>query len=316
MVRKFLFFSMALLLIGGVVKVTGFSKPVRASPVAVDQSVEQQILEATVRITMYAPLIDEQGNPQYVQENGQQVMQLTVNEGLGTLARQGDDLLIVTHDHWLLLTPDLRRVQFHNVANELLLDLSGEQFTQLIRYQDGGTMVLASSKALATNRVPVPLGDSSSAGGDDMVYLAHRRSHDGLIGVTAMLVQKETTFKGQPVLRLTSLNGEVVLEGNSGGGVLSDGMLIGNMWGTVLVEEASRSSGGGASSPQQTNISLAAQIPAELSDHSVGSRGEIPVPVFGFWPLPYFPLPGNGCFITIGFSVFPASDESARRCSL
>ena len=123
MLRKILFFSLVLLLTGGTLIAIRFSTPVLASPVAVDKSIENQILEATVRMTLYAPLADAQDNPQYVEEDGQQVMQLAVNEGLGTLVRRGNEILVITHDHWLLLTPELRRVQFHNVANELLLDL-------------------------------------------------------------------------------------------------------------------------------------------------------------------------------------------------
>ena len=261
MFRKILFFSLALFLIGGVMKVTTGSKPALASPITIDKTIEQHILDSTLRITLYAPLTDAQGNPQYVLENGQQVMQLTVNEGLGTLTRQGGDPFIVTHDHWLLLTPGLRRVQFHNVAKELLLDLSGEQFLQLIRYRDGGTMVLAAPQELAAGRASISLGDSRSAGKNDTLYLAHR-SEGGEINVAAMVVQREETYKGQPVFRLTSLNGEVVLEGNSGGGVLAGGLLVGNMWGTVLVEDVS---GPDAHSPQQTAFSLAAQLPREMS---------------------------------------------------
>jgi hypothetical protein len=260
MVRKILFFSLVLLFIGGVLKVTTTSKQALASPVAVEKNVKQQVLDATVRITMYAPLTDAQGNPQYVEENGQQVMQLTVNEGLGTVTRRDNDLLIVTHDHWLLLTPELRRVQFFNVANELLLDVRGEEFMQLIRYQDGGTMVLTAPQEVAAGRTPLSLGDSSSAGRDDILYLAHRQPQDGRIGVAAMLVQKETVYKDQPVFRLTSLNGEVVLEGNSGGGVLFEGQLVGNMWGTILAEDIS-----GAGSLQQTTFSLAAQLPQAIA---------------------------------------------------
>jgi hypothetical protein len=262
MLRKILFFSLVLLFIGSVLKVTSFSTPVLASPVVVDKGIEQELMEATVRITLYAPLTDAQGNPQYVEENGQQVMQLTVNEGLSTLVRRENDLLLITHDHWLLLLPDLRLVQFHTVANELLLDVNGEEFFQLIRYQDGGTMVLTAPQELAAGRVPVSLGDSSSIVGQDIVYLAHRQPQDGLIGVAAMMVQKETTYKGQPVFRLTSLKGEVVLEGNSGGGVLTDGRLIGNMWGAILLEDAQ---GAGSGSAKQTSYSLAAQLPAAIA---------------------------------------------------
>jgi len=272
MLRKILFISLALLLSCSAIKFTIFSNPALAAPATFDETTREQILGATVYITLYAPLTDEQGDPQYVMENGQQVMQYTGREGLGTVAHQGEDVVIVTHDHWMLLTPELRRVRFHNVAHELLLDVSGEQFFQLIRYRDGGTMVLSAPDALVgippplshEGLLPVLLGSSNSAGPNDIVTLAYRQPYDDQIGVASMLVQRETSFKGKPVFRLTSLNGEVVVEGNSGGGVLFNGKLIGNMWGTILVDKISRISGRHVNSSQQTSYSLAAQLPAEI----------------------------------------------------
>jgi len=261
MFRRILFSSLIIVLAGAVLKGMTLSRAALASPVTVKKQVAQQALEATVRITMYAPLTDEEGNPRYVRENGQRAIQLTVSEGLGTLARQGSDLLIVTHDHWHLVTPDLRRVAFHDAGGEPLLELSGKEFLQLVRYRDGGTMVLTAPTGLAASRVPVALDNGSGANRDDIVYLAFRDPDNGQIGVAAMLVQKETIYQGRPVSRLTSLNGELVVEGNSGGGVLYNGKLIGNMWGTIMVEDVSAAD---ASSPQQTSFSLAAQLPAEI----------------------------------------------------
>jgi hypothetical protein len=265
MLHKLLLFTLILLLAGSALKAAAFSRPVLASPVVVEEEIAQTILGATVRISMYAPLTDEQDNIQYVRENGKKAIQLTVNDGLGTLTRRGDELFIITHDHWLLLNPDsaasLLRVEIHDVEQNLLLQLSGEQFMRLISYRDGGTMVLTAPDELADLLTAVAPGDSTSTGRSDIVYLAYREPYEGQINVVAMLVQKETTYKGQPVYRLTSLNGEVVVEGNSGGGVLYNGKLIGNMWGTIMVEDLSAA---GASSPQQSSFSLAAQLPAEI----------------------------------------------------
>jgi hypothetical protein len=79
-----------------------------------------------------------------------------------------------------------------------------------------------------------------------------------------MVVQRETTYKGQPVFRLAGINGEAVVAGNSGAGVLLENKLIGNMWGTVMLEEMTSS---GPGTPQQTSFSIAAQLPAEISAH-------------------------------------------------
>ena len=247
MLRKILFISLALLSIGGAISFTIFSKPVLASQFTIDETVQAQILQATVRISLFAPVTDEQGNPQTVTVNGQQASQI-----------------IVTHDHWSLLTPDLQRVQFHNAANELLLEVSGEQFYQLIRYQDGGTMVLTAPDALVSWLTAVPLGNSNIVGRHDMVYLTYRQPHSGEISVAVMLVKKETTYKGQPVFRLISLNNEYVVDGNSGGGVLFNGKLIGNMWGTILEQELSRTISEGSNPLMQTSFSLMAQLPLSI----------------------------------------------------
>ncbi|MEJ2753258.1 MAG: hypothetical protein P8169_11375, partial [Chloroflexota bacterium] len=153
MLHKLLLFTLILLLAGSALKAAAFSRPVLASPVVVEEEIAQTILGATVRISMYAPLTDEQDNIQYVRENGKKAIQLTVNDGLGTLTRRGDELFIITHDHWLLLNPDsaasLLRVEIHDVEQNLLLQLSGEQFMRLISYRDGGTMVLTAPDELA-----------------------------------------------------------------------------------------------------------------------------------------------------------------------
>ena len=264
MLRKILFISLALLSIGGAISFTIFSKPVLASQFTIDETVQAQILQATVRISLFAPVTDEQGNPQTVTVNGQQASQITVGEGLGTVTHQGEEVVIVTHDHWSLLTPDLQRVQFHNAANELLLEVSGEQFYQLIRYQDGGTMVLTAPDALVSCLTAVPLGNSNIVGRHDMVYLTYRQPHSGEISVAVMLVKKETTYKGQPVFRLISLNNEYVVDGNSGGGVLFNGKLIGNMWGTILEQELSRTISEGSNPLMQTSFSLMAQLPLSI----------------------------------------------------
>ena len=265
MLRKLLFISFIGFLLTVSLGFTNFNKKVLASQVTIDPTVRQQILAATVRITLFAPLTDEQGNPQYVTVDGQQAIQYTVGEGLGTLTRSGADVFIVTHDHWSLLTSNLTKVQFHNVANELLLEVSGAEFEQMLRYHDGGTILLDAPNELLVWLTAVPAGDSSAVGRNDIVYLAYRQPHSGAIDVAAMLVKKETSYKGKPVFRLTSLNNEFVVDGNSGGGVLFNGKLIGNMWGTILEQELSQLNGASNNPLMQTSSSLAAQLPLSIA---------------------------------------------------
>ncbi len=261
MLPKLLFIGLALLLLSSALGFTKFNRTVLASSYTIDKTTQQRILAATVRITLFAPLTDEQGNPQYVTVNGQKAIQYMVGEGLGTLTRSGQDTFIVTHDHWTLLTPNLTKVQFHNTANELLLEVSGAEFQQLIRYRDGGTMVLDAADELVGGLTAVSTGSSQSVGKNSIIHLAYRQPHSGVISVAAMLVQELSDFRGQPVYRLVSLDGASVVGGNSGGGAYVDGQLVGNMWTTTMEREVSVATGEEVGSRAQTDLSLVAQLP-------------------------------------------------------
>ncbi len=264
MLRKILFISLAGLLLIVALGSTTFNKTVLASQVTIDATIQQQILAATVRITLFTPLTDDQGNPQYLTVDGQKAIQYTVGEGLGTLTRFDQDVFVITHDHWTLLTPNLHKVQFHNVANELLLELSGEAFQHRIRYRDGGTMVLNAMDALVDGLTAVPAGNSQVVVRDDIIHLAYRQPHSGEISVAAMLVQELGAFQQQPVYRLVNLNGESVVGGNSGGGAIINGRLVGNMWTTTMEQEVLLTTGEVVGQQTQTNLSLVAQLPMAI----------------------------------------------------
>ena len=107
----------------------------------IDEATKQHILDATVRITLFAPLLDDAGNEKIFEVNGKWQREMTIGEGLGTLVRVGEKTLIITHDHWSMLTPKLTKVQFHNAGNELLLEIDWSMLFSLYRYRDGGTLV-------------------------------------------------------------------------------------------------------------------------------------------------------------------------------
>lgn len=261
MLRKILFISLVISIIGIGLGFTQLNATVLAANYIVDENTQQQILGATMRITLFVPVADEQGNPIITTVDGQQVIQYVAGEGLGTLVRQGNEMLIITHDHWTLLTPNLRKVQFHNVANELLLEVSGEAFRQSIRYQDGGTTILSAPSELLNQLTPVELGDSDSVNRKEIVLLAYRHPQSGTISVAAMVVKKLDVFNNRPVFQMTRLNGEHVVPGNSGGGLFWNGRLIGNMWTTTMEREVSRKTGEVVSPQAATSPSLVAQLP-------------------------------------------------------
>ena len=264
MLRKLLFIGLALLIVSSALGFTNFNKTVLASSYTIDASAQQQILAATVRITLIAPLTDEQGNPQIVMVDGQKAIQYTVGEGLGTLTRNGQDVFIVTHDHWTLLTPNLHKVQFHNVANELLLEMSGADFQQMIRSRDGGTMVLNAVVELVDGLTAINAGDGRTVKQDDVAFIAYRQPENGRITTAAMIVKQTSTYQEQPVFQLNSHNGEVVIGGNSGGCMVINGLLVGNMWTTTMERQVLRETGEVVSPLAQTSVSLAARFSAEL----------------------------------------------------
>jgi len=261
MLRKLLFISLALLLLSSALGFTKFDRTVLASPYTIDETTRQRILAATVRITLFAPVADEQGNPLITTVDGEQVIQYIAGEGLGTLVRQGSETIIVTHDHWTLLTPNLTKVQFHNTANELLLEVSGEAFRQSIRYRDGGTMILTAADELAARLTAVGMGDGRSANRNDVLLLAYRQPQNGAISVAAMAVKQFSAYQNRPVFQMTSLNGESIVPGNSGGGLFRNGRLVGNMWTMTMEREVSRKTGEVISPQAETSLSLVAQLP-------------------------------------------------------
>ena len=264
MLRKLLFISLALLLLGSALSFTKLNKTVLASEYSIDEAAKQQILAATVRISLFAPLTDNQGEIEYVTVDGQKAIQYVIGEGLGTLTRSGQDVFILTHDHWTLLTANLHKVQFHNVAGELLLEMSGAEFQQLIRYRDGGTMVLNAPNELSAKMVATGVGNGRSVQNSDTLLIAYRQPNSGAIDVAAMRLEKLSVYKEQTVYRLSSQNEESVVSGNSGGGVWVDGKLVGNMWTTILEQEVSRITGKLVSPITQTNHSFAAPLPASF----------------------------------------------------
>ena len=265
MLRRILFISLALLILSSALGFTKLTKTALASSYTADANLERQILASTVRISLFAAITDDQGNPQYITVNGQKSIQYTVGEGLGTLARSGQDVFIVTHDHWTLLTANLHKAQFHTASGDLLLELSGMEFQQLIRYRDGGTMTLNAPEELAAGLTAVPLGDGRSMQKNDVVLLAYRHPQTDVISVVPMLVTELTTHLEQPAYKLLSLNGERVVHGNSGGGLFVDGQLAANMWEIVFERQVLRTTGEVVSAKTQTDFSLAAQLPATIA---------------------------------------------------
>jgi len=203
--------------------------------VVIDEVARQTVLEATVKISFFAPAYDESGQPKVTVLNGRRQTEFTGGTGLGTVARIDQETVIVTHDHWQLLDNPEAIVEFATAGGELLHTISAPEFGDLIRYRDGGTMILNLPDALAGNFQPAVRGDADTVARNDVLLIAYRQSATGdSVGVEAVVVSRNTRHGGLPVLELTSASGKIVFSGNSGGGVWADGELVANMWSTLL----------------------------------------------------------------------------------
>ena len=138
MARKTLFVTLIGIIIAAVIGFFPRTENAQASTIQVDEVIRQQILASTIQITVFA----EEGD---LSLSGQQYV---VGNGLGTLVQDGSGTYIVTDDHWSRLFTNFHKAQFHNVAGDLLLEVDSLLFYGLIRYRDGGTMVLARARAV------------------------------------------------------------------------------------------------------------------------------------------------------------------------
>jgi hypothetical protein len=84
------------------------------------------------------------------------------SDGLGTLVQDGPDTYIVTQDHWSRPVDKLHKVQFRDAGGDLLLELDRALFYSLIRYRDGGLMVLAAPEEISSQITAVPVNKGAS----------------------------------------------------------------------------------------------------------------------------------------------------------
>lgn len=184
---------------------------------------EATMLASTIQVAMY----------EYAQEPGGAE---PGSRGLGTLVSDNGETVILTHDHWAHLTPNLHEVEIRDAAGHLLLTLDGLTFRDLIAYRDGGTMVLR-TPAILEGLLPAGLAEPAAKG--DAVWFARRDPRSGRKAVE-VVAAAVTSLEGaaQPAtVRLRNLDGSAIVPGDSGGGVWADGRLVGNLWAAALTKE-------------------------------------------------------------------------------
>lgn len=196
-------------------------------------SAADSILAATLQISLY---------PAQVGASNVTVFE----QGLATLVQNGEEILLVTHDHWHYLE-NVGRVEFLDASGDLLLQIAGDEFTSLIRYRDGGTMLLSppfkihpqyrallAARSGKTDRNPLAaarLAGVQPTQAGQIVTIAYRIGDGGRqVGLLPARVIELSERDGKATFKLQSLDGTPIQPGDSGGGIWLDGELIGNMW--------------------------------------------------------------------------------------
>ncbi len=262
MAHKFL--SLSLVVIVVLSGLALLSKPAAeialAHEVEIDQAVRRRILEASIKIRMIAPA--GVGNSQFAENiDGGSQDRYFVASGLGTLAKIGNESVIVTHDHWSLLSNPQTVILISSAADEIKLVFGSSEFVELIRFRDGGTMIIDAPAQLAARSSLAPELTAESAQGvqsGDILYAVRRQPEiNDALSVEPVIVKSTNISEGPSTINLQSVNGIVVGPGNSGGGVWHDGQLVANIWSAFHYQKGGSATG----DYQPTNLSQAAQLP-------------------------------------------------------
>jgi len=215
---------------------------------------KKQILAATVQITMIVP--------QWTEDEQQPVEPLPVPpdeyrpiakvegyiiaEGLGTVVRVNGRSYLITHDHWSQLAANLGDVQFRDATGTLLAEMSLYDFKGLILSRNGGIMIVAAPDALQKSAMIVT---NARVTEDDDLWLVHR--YEGRVIASQVQKVAADVKNGVGVWRL---QGQIVKNGDSGGGVWVNGRLVATLWTAVMMESQTNAE------RRATDLSIAAVL--------------------------------------------------------
>lgn len=169
--------------------------------------------------------------------------------GMGTVFTSHGETLVLTHNHWHMLNASTT-VQFRDAHNNLLVEINGKAFWGLVTHRDAGSLVLRAPAGL--KMVPVSLDGLPVVQADDRLLVVHQDPQDPDRAVVMAAQVQSVDEQGIPVYKITAPNGDIIVKGDSGGGVWRSGQLVGNLW--AYYE-------GGEQSEQ---VSIVARIPAQV----------------------------------------------------
>ncbi len=250
-------------------------------------------LEATLQILVFpSDVIDALGLGQNLSTFREALSKTEVSyryaSGLGTLVNYNGELILITHDHWG--GEGIGAVQFRNAAGDPLLEIDGATFKSLIRYQDGGTMILGRSiagdrsdylsalieisQSQYNHRItPAELGSDEPIHQGSSLIVAHQgRDGSNEVELIEVIVEEIEEQDGQLVYQLRCAQGGNIMPGDSGGGLWLGGRLVGNMWKSKYIYAWNWDSL--ALEEEWTEISYAAALP-EFREQVIHSLGTI-----------------------------------------
>ena len=162
-------------------------------------------------------------------------------QGLGTLIQNGQEIQIITHNHWGDLLKTAEFVCFHDAYGRLLLVINGAMFRIGICTQDAGTLLMKAPAELsvAGERLTFAhLGSSYDVKeGDKVLLVLQELGYTGKVTLMEGVVDSNSIYKQLPVFKVQSLDKQSIISGDSGGGVWFAGKLIGNTWGRETIQQ-------------------------------------------------------------------------------
>jgi hypothetical protein len=172
-----------------------------------------QILSSTVQMRIYEP-----GGTFF-------------SYGLGSLFVYQGIEYVLTHSHWSGLLPG-SKVQFRDRQNSILGEITGQEFMDMILYQDAGSIIAATPRNFCC---PAPLTKINfELSQNDQVAVVHYDSpgHSNIKISPAQILQ--ASGDDIPVYAITMLDGDQSETGDSGAGIWYEGKLVATLWSIIL----------------------------------------------------------------------------------
>lgn len=200
------------------------------------------------------------------------------SSGLATAIIQGQQISLVTHNHWKNADQAVGHVTMRNAGGEVLTRIRLPEFQQNIRYQDESVMILGiddhfKQEMIAPIQIKAPV--LPRVGAVVQLVRQHPDANAGLSGSVHLLLNSAqvTSYserEGLPVIELTiEENDEQFHLGDSGGGVWFDGQLIAQTWLILMfTSPVELGSVSGGEPLHNSRYGVAAQLPWRLNSWS------------------------------------------------